>query len=98
MTADATPIALERLADGRLSIVWSDDRRQVLAAAALRAACPCAGCRERQGTDSERAAVQIVSMSPAGNYAYHIQFSDGHSSGIYTLDMLRSLPSDTMTR
>jgi DUF971 family protein len=26
-----------------------------------------------------------------GQYAYSIEFSDGHSSGIYTLDYLREL-------
>ncbi len=35
----------------------------------------------------------ILSMMPIGNYAYTISFSDGHSSGIYTFDLLRSLGS-----
>jgi DUF971 family protein len=30
-------------------------------------------------------------MTPVGQYAYSIEFSDGHSSGIYTLDYLRAL-------
>jgi len=30
-------------------------------------------------------------MRPAGNYAYTIAFSDGHSSGIYSLELLRQL-------
>jgi DUF971 family protein len=30
-------------------------------------------------------------MEPVGHYAYSIQFSDGHNTGIYTLDLLRSL-------
>jgi DUF971 family protein len=32
-----------------------------------------------------------VSMKPVGNYAYGIAFNDGHSSGIYSLDLLREL-------
>jgi DUF971 family protein len=35
--------------------------------------------------------VTIRQMTPVGNYAYSIHFSDGHSTGIYTLDLLRSL-------
>ena len=30
-------------------------------------------------------------MKPMGNYAYGIAFNDGHSSGIYSLDLLRKL-------
>ena len=32
-----------------------------------------------------------TAMQPVGNYAYSIHFSDGHNSGIYTLDYLRHL-------
>jgi DUF971 family protein len=30
-------------------------------------------------------------MKPVGNYAYSIDFSDGHDTGIYTLESLRQL-------
>jgi DUF971 family protein len=30
-------------------------------------------------------------MRPVGNYAYAIEFNDGHNSGIYSLDFLREL-------
>ena len=30
-------------------------------------------------------------MRPMGNYAYAIAFNDGHSSGIYSLDLFREL-------
>jgi DUF971 family protein len=33
----------------------------------------------------------ITSMRPVGQYAYAIGFSDGHASGIYTLEYLREL-------
>jgi DUF971 family protein len=42
---------------------------------------------------AETMPVEIVSMHPAGNYGYKIAFSDGHSSGIYSFEMLRSLGS-----
>jgi DUF971 family protein len=32
-------------------------------------------------------------MDPVGNYAYRILFSDGHETGIFTLDLLRRLGS-----
>jgi DUF971 family protein len=30
-------------------------------------------------------------MQPTGRYAYSIHFSDGHDTGIYTLELLREL-------
>jgi DUF971 family protein len=30
-------------------------------------------------------------MRPVGNYAYGIQFSDGHDTGIFTLELLGQL-------
>jgi DUF971 family protein len=33
----------------------------------------------------------ILGMKPVGNYAYAIDFSDGHNTGIYTLEHLREL-------
>ncbi len=30
-------------------------------------------------------------MKPVGNYAYSIEFSDGHDTGIYTFEYLREL-------
>lgn len=30
-------------------------------------------------------------MKPIGNYAYGIAFTDGHDSGIYSLELLRHL-------
>ncbi len=35
--------------------------------------------------------LDIESMKPIGNYAYGIQFTDGHSSGIFSFGFLRSL-------
>jgi DUF971 family protein len=32
-------------------------------------------------------------MAPVGNYAYAIAFSDGHDTGIYTIEYLRELGS-----
>lgn len=39
--------------------------------------------------------LDIASMKPIGNYAYGIQFTDGHSSGIFSFGLLRSLSTDS---
>ena len=33
----------------------------------------------------------IGGLRPVGNYAYSIEFSDGHDTGIFTLEFLREL-------
>ena len=40
-------------------------------------------------TDSEARPLRIESMKPVGSYAYNITFSDGHSSGIFAMALLR---------
>lgn len=37
----------------------------------------------------------VQSMVPVGNYAYGIDFSDGHTTGIYRLEFLRELGEES---
>ena len=62
---------------------------------------PCPGCREEKLKPAdpshilkpaEIAPLVPVAMTPIGHYAYKITWSDGHDSGIYTLENLRALP------
>ena len=95
------PVEIKRLEDRQIEIVWSDGQHQLLATRTLRDRCPCAACRQPEEAEApgglrvlsqaETLPLEIVAMSPAGNYAYHIQFSDGHNTGIFTFDLLRSL-------
>ena len=39
----------------------------------------------------EQLTVTLEGMTPVGNYAYALAFSDGHDTGIFTLDLLREL-------
>lgn len=95
------PTKLELRGD-RLSIAWSDGQRREYTIAELRAACPCATCREKRRQPPQPTMLPILSaaetrplalsdMRPVGSYAYAIAFSDGHNTGIYTLDQLREL-------
>ena len=38
--------------------------------------------------------LDIAEFQPVGNYAYRIAFSDGHGTGVYTLDYLYQLGSE----
>ena len=41
--------------------------------------------------DVQTQPLTISGMEPLGNYAYSIQFSDGHDTGIFAFDLLRQL-------
>jgi DUF971 family protein len=93
---DIYPTALKRLPDGRLRIDWSDDRARTYTIEELRSACPCATCRESPPEltfpkPEEGPALTVSGMTPVGNYAYCIAFSDGHDTGIYTYEFLQKL-------
>jgi DUF971 family protein len=94
------PVALRKEGDDRLVVDWSDGHHSVYAWQHLRNHCPCASCREEREQPpnplrvlkpSELVPLKPVAMSPVGRYAYKIVWSDGHDSGIYTLEQLRAL-------
>jgi DUF971 family protein len=97
------PTKLELVAEGRLRITWSDGNMREYAVRGLRDKCPCATCREKRNAPpasplqlrvisaAETQPLKINAMSPVGNYAYSIEFSDGHNTGIYTLESLRAM-------
>ena len=98
MTPSPTSLSLQT--DGSLEIVWDDGVTTRTPPAKLREACPCANCKEKIGHPAplfpilkpgETEPIRIRSMKPVGNYAYGIGFSDGHDSGIYTLEYLRTV-------
>ncbi len=43
---------------------------------------------------AEARPLTITGVKPVGNYAYSVAFSDGHDTGIYTLDFLRELGTE----
>ncbi|QDU31902.1 hypothetical protein ETAA8_70640 [Anatilimnocola aggregata] len=99
------PAGLSLPSPDRLQIDWSDGMRRQYPIKQLREACPCATCREKHSqpakpadlrslkilTNEELQPLRIVKMQPLGNYAYNIAFSDGHDTGIFTLELLREL-------
>ena len=100
MAAALRPVSLAKEGDEKLIVEWNDGHRSEYRWSHLRANCPCAGCREEQMQPvdpfrvlkpSEIAPLKPVSISPVGLYAYKIVWSDGHDSGLFTLEHLRSL-------
>ncbi len=93
------PTRIEVLEQGRAVVLtWEDGTVQELAAPLLRAACPCAECREPAGADRIRrlvegpAPVEIGDARLVGSYAVNFVFRpDGHHIGIFSWDHLRTL-------
>jgi DUF971 family protein len=97
------PTQLQLSDPGDLLIRWNDGQWRKYTVSQLRDHCPCATCREKwqaqEGSPTslpvlsleETRPLRIEGMKPVGNYAYSIAFSDGHNTGIYTLELLRSL-------
>ena len=91
-----TPIPEERI----LRVLWDDDAMCDYPFSYLRGWCPCAVC---QGHGGERRFVevedpQLVSIDMVGNYAVNPTWADGHETGIYTFDYLRSLGDEMPDR
>ena len=91
------PYAINRRDDGIL-IEWDQQGHEgFFPARALRLACPCAACVEemsgRRLLDPAQVPLDVrpVSLSLVGAYGLRVQWSDGHSTGIYTFEQLRRL-------
>jgi DUF971 family protein len=99
--SEAFPQSLE-LTDGDsvLQIAWDDGHISRLRLDALRAACSCAVCQGHHPSQSKNLkpdqfpGIRIADIAPVGRYAYHIVWSDGHDTGIYTLKTLREFEGE----
>src|ERR1043166_2051007 len=97
------PTALSQEGTDHVIIDWNDGHRSVYTWKHLRDSCPCAGCREEKAQPPDpfhvlstqeltpRPPLAPLAVTPVGHYAYKITWNDGHDTGIYTLDNLRTL-------
>ena len=89
-----------------VDIVWSDGHVSHYDFPYLRDECPCATCnderiRKSAGSGTAPVASPALPMfkpkpraraaTTVGNYAIQITFSDGHATGIFSYDHLRSI-------
>jgi DUF971 family protein len=86
-----------------LLIQWSDGSESIIALDRLRDNCPCAGCAGEtdvfgtvyKGPPQKKtpASYQVIHIEPVGYYAIKPHWGDGHTSGIYSLDLLKKMDS-----
>lgn len=79
---------IERIGTDALRVEWDDGHESLYSWAVLRAACPCAVCRDL--TEKPPPALPLE-IQPVGRYAVAIRWDDGHATGIFSFDYLRSL-------
>ncbi|MCC7175901.1 MAG: DUF971 domain-containing protein [Bryobacterales bacterium] len=98
--ADPEHIAVSRTRG--IMIDWKDGHHSQYSLRYLRDRCPCASCTGAHGGTPEKGAasspfemykpaLKIESVEAAGSYAISIAWNDGHRTGIYTYDYLRSI-------
>jgi len=95
--ARTTPSRIAQRDARHLEIAWADGAVGVLEVRELRLACACAVCvdewtgEERLEPASVPEDVRPQNIRSVGRYALQIDWSDGHTSGIYPFERLRAL-------
>ena len=89
-----------------VDVAWSDGHNSHYDFVYLREQCPCAMCNDEREKKAQVAPVVSSGLGvlpmykpkpkaraahAVGNYALRIDFSDGHSTGIYSFDYLRTI-------
>ena len=104
---EVAPPVLSKIRHGRLpvgaTILLRMHEASGIPIRELRDRCPCATCREKRNAPppkpnllqvlsaAETKPLTLTEFKPIGNYAYSIGFSDGHDTGIYTIEFLKEL-------
>lgn len=97
MAVNYLPTELKQISPTELAISWTDGHQSLYHVRNIRLNCHCANCvdewtREKRVTEeSIPADIRPRKIESVGRYAFNIVWSDGHDTGIYTFDQLRSL-------
>ena len=97
VTDGLAPAGLGQDGPNILTVEWNNGHKGRLLVRTLRLACPCAQCvdewtgEKTLDPQSVPDSVRPVSIDPVGLYGIQIEWSDGHSTGIYTFDTLGRL-------
>ena len=92
------PLRIQQSSALELSIIWDDQHPGRTTLRKLRESCPCASCKtEREkGVKNllpilKQGEFRVTAIVPVGQYAIQITWGDGHATGIYPFELLRSL-------
>ena len=86
------PLSIKKIEDGKkLLILFDDNCEFTISAELLRVECPSADIQGHGGPKiivKNKSDVLVNKIEEVGNYAIRIIFSDDHSSGIFSWDLL----------
>lgn len=91
------PVELKKMTPNVLGINWSDGHQSMYHVRKIRLECRCAHCVDEWSRekliDETKIPLDIVpkKIESVGRYALNFVWSDGHDTGFYTFDQLRSL-------
>ena len=89
---EVCPVSIEKLNNGEYLFILFDDKSEfTISAELLRVECPSADIQGHGGPKiivKNKSSVLIDKIEEVGNYAIRIIFSDDHSSGIFSWDLL----------
>ena len=104
-TADPEHIAISK--SKGIKIDWKDGHHSEYSLPYLRDECPCASCTGAHGTEPKKTdyskpasatpfpmfkpTLKMLDVEEVGHYAFRIDWSDGHNTGIYTYEHLRKI-------
>lgn len=95
--ASAEPVDFEKQGDTALVIRWADGHQSPYTYRLLRERCPCASCQGEFNLPppapptNVSSDIQPLGIQPIGHYAIQFRWNDGHQTGIYSFDYLRSI-------
>jgi len=79
----------------RMRLTWSDGHSAEFPYDYARGYCPCAACQGHGAFTIEyqppEKPVDLASIMPVGNYGVSFVWTDGHATGIYRFEFLRSI-------
>jgi len=97
MAAVHKPVEIAKEGESVIRITWDDGHQGRYATRYLRASCQCAACvdewtgKRHVTLESISDDIRALKIAPVGQYGIHIDWSDGHGTGIYAFDVLRKL-------
>jgi len=95
------PVVIEQISDKVITIKWDDGHESIYFADHLRRNCPCASCAQDRESGQKKlfkilqspdsGEIKFTGWQWIGRYAVEFTFSDGHNTGIFPYEFLRSL-------
>jgi prepilin-type processing-associated H-X9-DG protein len=96
-TSSIEPVTIDVERDRGVTIAWADGHVSRFGLEELRAGCLCAECRGRREAGGVAwplpggpPVLRVESAAQVGNWGLNVHWNDGHTTGIYTWEVLRA--------